>query len=374
MNIIDAHVHVGLLGDRWPEWGRFSDWYRQQLSFRIFLLYARLKPEQVCDAVLRERTAEIISTCALDNVVCLALDHVFSENGFPRRDASHLWVANEYILELRREVPKILFGASVHPYDARFAERVQSCVDQDAVLMKWVPSGQQINLAHPKTGDAMKFLATAKNGKPLPLLLHVGPEYAIPSSDPRTTSYDFLDWSWWDRTENWLRGRNRWYVPDADGIERNIRSALDAGGIIIFAHCGLPYFGSGIVSFLEHSDFDTVKEYLAQYPAQLSPGNRRGRCYADISSFCTPVRRHYFKDVQAIADSSLIFGSDFPTPIFEIFATPEERLADFKAVMKGELDRVIVPEDNLLDVNYRQIMKAFPNHSLFTNFAHLIGS
>jgi hypothetical protein len=371
--VIDAHVHVGLVGDRWPEWGRFSEWYRQQLTFKIFLLYAHLKPDQVCDTVLRETTVRIISTCGLDNVVCLALDPVFTESGKLQKSASHFWVANEYIIELRKDTSKVLFGASVHPYDPDFKNRVKKYVDQDAVLLKWVPSGQQINLAHPKTGEAMKFLATAKNGKPLPLLLHVGPEYAVPTSDPKTTSNDFLKWSWWERTANWFRGEGRWNTPDAEGIERNIKGALDAGATIIFAHCGLPYFGSGFFSLFEHSDFKTVKEYTEQYPAQAPPGDTLGRCFADVSAFCTPVRLSYFKDVRSMPQTSLVFGSDFPTPIFELFTSPEDRMNDFKAIMKGSLDRLVVPEDNLLDVNFRQLQQAFPGHPLFTNFGRMIG-
>jgi len=362
--VIDVHVHVGLLGDRWPEWGRFSEWYRQQITFKIFLLYAHLQPDQVCDTVLRETTVRIISTCGLDKVVCLALDPVYAEDGTMQKSASHLWVANEYILELQKETSKVLFGASVHPYDTNFEDRVKRYVDQGAVLVKWVPSGQQINLAHEKVRKAMKFLATAKHGKPLPLLLHIGPEYAVPTSDLRTTSNDFLTWSWWERTANWFRFGKRWDTPDVDGIKDNLIAALEAGAIIILAHCGLPYFGAGLFAAFEHSDFKSVREYTLNYP----PRDNGSGCYADVSAFCTPIRMKYFNDVRSIPAASLIFGSDFPTPIFELYTTKEERKADFDAVMKGHVERIIVPEDNLLDVNHRQLREAFPGHSLFTNF------
>ena len=40
--VIDVHVHVGLVGDRWPRWGRMSEWYRRQITYRVFLLFARI--------------------------------------------------------------------------------------------------------------------------------------------------------------------------------------------------------------------------------------------------------------------------------------------------------------------------------------------
>jgi hypothetical protein len=43
--------------------------------------------------------------------------------------------------------------------------------------------------------------------------MHVGMEYAIPTSDDRTKSYDFLSWSWWEAVWNLLRGKK-------DGIPR----------------------------------------------------------------------------------------------------------------------------------------------------------
>jgi hypothetical protein len=50
----------------------------------------------------------------------------------------------------------------------------------------------------------------------------------------------------------------------------------------------------------------------------------------------------------------------------------KEKMRDFKAMLEGHLERVIVPQDNLLDVNYRMLRQAFPGHPLFTNFSKMI--
>lgn len=369
--VIDMHVHVGLLGDLHPQWGGMSDWYRNQLTYQIFLFYGRLRPDQVSDRTLRDAAVRTIVDSRIDRVVGLALDPVYDAQGNRREERSNVWVDNDYVLDLRREIgDKILLGASVHPYDPDFQNRVKKYIDEGTVLLKWLPSAMQFDLADPKVREALKFLATCRDGKPLPLLLHVGPEYAIPSTDPRTTSYDFLSWTFWDKVGNLFRGQDKWHRPRVKEIHENLRAGLDAGAIIIFAHCGLPYFAPNWVrSILEHSDFKNVRQFLRDYPAGAAG---KGQCYADISACGTPFRRSYFPDIRKLPAASLVFGSDFPTPVFELSANLNEAWTDFKAVLAGQFERIVVPQDNPLDVNYRELSLAFPGHPAFTNFSKLL--
>ena len=369
--VIDMHCHVGLLGDQHPQWGGMSDWYRRQLVYKAFLFYGRIDPDEVSDRTLRRATEEVIGGSILDHVVCLALDPVYEPGGRRRQDRSHVWVDNDYVLDLQQSLgDKVLLGASVHPYDPDFRRRVRTYVDRGAVLLKWLPSAQQIDLADARVREALTFLATARDGRPLPLLLHIGPEYAIPSSDPRTSSYDFLSWSWWDELRNKLRGDEKWHRPRVNETGANLKAALGAGAVIIFAHCGLAYYApSWLKQVVEHSEFKTVSHYLAQFPADSATG---GRCYADVSACVTPFRRSYYPDIRRLPAQSLVFGSDFPTPVFELSAGASEVMADFRAVLAGHLDRVVVPQDNLIDVNYRELQHFFPGHPLFTNFSTLL--
>jgi hypothetical protein len=364
---IDVHCHVGLLGDMYPHWGRMSDWFRQQTVYKVFLFYGRIREEDVSDHTLRAATEKTIRESALDQVVCLALDPVYDNSGKRREDLSHMWIDNDYILDLRKSLgDKILLGASIHPFDPDFRTRVKKYIDKGAVLIKWLPSAQQINLGDDRVADALKFLATVRDGHPLPLLLHVGPEYAIPSSDPRTSSYDYFSWNLWDRIRNLLRGSKRWFHPNIRMTKRNLKNALNEGALIIFAHCGLPYYAPvWFERILEHSDFKAVKQYLKSFPANSPQG---GQCFADVSACVTPFRRSYYDAIRNLPPESLIFGSDFPTPVFELSAEASEVMADFKAILEGKLDRIIVPQDNLLDVNYRELQHFFPGHPMFTNF------
>lgn len=364
---VDMHCHVGLLGDRWPDKGGMSQSYRESIVFKLFLLFTRIAADEVCDKTLKERTLEIIMTSGLDKVVCLALDPVFRESGIEARGLSHLWVSNEYLLELRKESnEKILFGASVHPYDDKFEDRVSKYIDEGAVLLKWLPSAQQIDLSHPKVAKALKFLARKRaNGKVLPLLLHCGPEYAIPTSDSRAGSYDYLTWSTLDRIVNFLRFGKRWYQPKIKQLHRNLEVALNEGAVIIFAHCGLPYFfRRPLGRYFEHSEFDVVWKYLERTAGR----EFKGKCLADVSAFATPFRKRHFKKVGELPQDLLLYGSDFPTPVFELSADYGEMMNDLKAMLNGDLRRVVVPQDNLLDVNYREMWHAFPGAKMFTNF------
>lgn len=169
---------------------------------------------------------------------------------------------------------------------------------------------------------------------------------------------------------NSLRAKkDRLAVPQVEKIRQNLRKALDAGAIIIFAHCGLPYFFSGFLGrFLEHSDFETVKRYLEE-TAAVSSG---GACYADASAICTPFRKRYFKAVEKLPPERLLFGSDFPTPVFELSADLKENLKDFKAMLKGDFWRIVVPQDNLIDVCHRELKYFFPGHPMFVNYNRML--
>jgi hypothetical protein len=109
---------------------------------------------------------------------------------------------------------------------------------------------------------------------------------------------------------------------------------------------------------------------LLQNDKNLYPG----KCYADLSALSTPFRYEYFQQVANLPSEYLLFGSDFPTPTFEIFSDVKEKMRDFKAMLEGHLERAFVPQDNLLDVNFQMLRAAFPGHPLFTNFSKLIGT
>ena len=364
---VDMHCHVAIPGQPGSELGFISQSMLDSVPFQIFLLYNRLKASEVSDDRLRTEVLRVIGESSVNRVVCLALDAVYDTAGSRRLDLTTMYVPNEFVLGLRAELPdRILYGASVHPYDPHFADRVKQAVDDGAVLLKWLPSAQQIDLADPRVLTALQVLADAgAGGFPLPLLLHVGFEGSIISTDRRTMSYDYLSWGLWDRIRNVLR-RPRWHVPDLAKVHANLEGGLQAGACIIFTHCGLPFFATNLVTgMLEHSELKAVGDYLRRFPGQS--GTIRGKAFTDLSACVTPFRERYFEKLGRLPAGSLLVGSDFPVPIFELSADRKENLRDLKAIVEGHLERVVVPQDNLLDVNLRELQRAFPGHPMFGN-------
>jgi len=385
MKQIDMHCHVGVIGNQNPQFGGMSKAYAESLLFKVFCVYARIKNPTPTDADFEQAAVDLInSSTQLDRVVCLALDHPYNkETGEPEPWRAHVWVDNSFVVHLNKTTKgKALIGASVHPYDKNFETRTKEVVDEGAVLMKWLPSSQQIDLASDEALRALKFMATVKkDNKPLPVLVHVGPEHAIWTSDVRTTSNDYLKWSAFDSILNFFRFSKKWFVPNVDRIISNLKAAVEAGGVIILAHCGLPYYSVKFIERIaEHSDFEPVRKLLLwsqEHQAKLRATGRYGPddvlpgIYADVSAFCTPSRKLYFDDVNKLPRELLIYGSDFPTPVFELNADLKENIEDMKAVFEGKFERIIIPEDNLLDAHRTILESYFPGHPMFTNFSKM---
>jgi predicted TIM-barrel fold metal-dependent hydrolase len=370
-DIVDMDLHVAVRGDTHPELGWMADEFRNTWPvYDIMLLYLHIKRDEDTDKAFRDKVIEIVTGAEkVGRVVCVAQDHVYDEQGIGLPKQSYYWVHNDFVRDLSKDPllqGKVLYGASVHPYRDDFEAEVQRCVADGAVLLKWLPSAQQFTLEHEKVRKALEFLATAKQGKPLPVLLHVGYEGANPASNEYTKSYDYLSWSFWDGVRNfWRFGKKKWHTPNIPEVRRTLDEGIEAGAVIIFAHVGLPYFIARS-DFFEHSEFPVVREYLER-TAQGKTG--KGRCYADLSACATPFRRAYFADLAKLPPDLLLFGSDAPTPVFELSADLDEAWDDFKAILNGKLEQIVIPEDNLLDVNYRELAHYFPNHPMFTNFA-----
>ena len=68
------------------------------------MLYGRIKADDVSDRTLRDATEKAIGGSKVDRVVCLAVDPIYDEKGQRREDLSHMWVDNDYVLDLRRSL------------------------------------------------------------------------------------------------------------------------------------------------------------------------------------------------------------------------------------------------------------------------------
>ncbi len=278
--IVDCHVHVCATT---PGHGTVSPTLRRRFSF----VYLRLRlgipffaDDERIERVVEERLAETVrQTPEIDAGVVLAFDWAYTDDG--RRDDAntHLAVTNEYAAELTRRHPKMLFGASVHPYRPDALAELERCVAAGAVLVKWLPIVQNMNPADERCLPFYEALAHHR----LPLLCHTGGELSLPELNFGYADPELL-------------------VP-----------ALRRGVTVIAAHCGTrarPW----------------EKDFL---PAFLRLAREHERLYGDTAALNLPTRSYAYRTLlkdQAVR-GKLVHGSDWP-----IVAVPPLRAGPLKAL------------------------------------------
>ncbi len=164
----------------------------------------------------------------------------------------------------RSNPPKMLFGASVHPYRTDALDELDRCVRGGAVLVKWLPVSQGMDPSHPKCIPFYEALAHHK----LPLLCHTGGELSLPRFD------DSL----------------------ADPVL--LKEALRRGVIVIMAHCGT-------------RSSPTNRDYLPQF---MRLARQYEHCYGDTSALNLPSRWYAYERILSdrVVRAKLVHGSDWP--------------------------------------------------------------
>jgi predicted TIM-barrel fold metal-dependent hydrolase len=230
--------------------------------------------DEASERQLEERLVRTIDeTATLDAAAILAFDAVYTPDG--RRDDAntHLFVTNDYVIELARRHPKLLLGASVHPYRANAIDELEKCVAAGAVLMKWLPVVQGMNPADSRCFEFYNALVQHR----LPLLCHTGGERSLPRVDDGLADPDLL-------------------LP-----------ALKRGVTVIMAHCGTRSTPFG-------------KDFTAQF---LRLAHQFEHCYGDTSALNLPARSYAWDLIlkDPVVRRKLIHGSDWP-----IISIPSLRL------------------------------------------------
>ena len=326
--VIDIHVHMGGTGDS-GSGCRMSHEFIFSFAFAAMLIALKATPFELGDEKMKEVILRAVNgSSKIDYAVLLALDGVF-KNGQYVESESHLVTPNDTIMKIAGANRRVLFGASVHPYRKKreMLAEMKRCIDNGAVLFKWIPSSQQID---PRDDRCLPFYETLAE-ESVPLLCHTGAELAVPTSDPKC---------------------EKWNDP------RTLKKALGMGVRVIAAHCATPYLGGVLPA---------DKDYFEELVQMLYVSEKKGwKLYADLSAFCTPTRIHYLKRIReeirrgSLRPDRFLYGSDFPIPIVNINLFK-------KPVNLKELLGQMESGGNPLDNNY-EILKEFGlDDSIFTN-------
>ncbi len=344
--IIDIHVHLGGPPHENDALYYWSDKFTKSLTFESIKVVTRMTKSNATGprfiGVLLEQLKE---SKYVNKIVLLGLDQAYQEDGTPLPKNSHLYVSNEYLIHLTQMYPKFLFGCSVHPYSPDALERLWYCAKSGAVLCKWLPSSQAIDPTHPLSVKFYQALAALE----LPLLLHVGPENAIPAAG--ISKADELLF-------NAAAGHYSREYGDA------VRLALNAGARVIIAHCATP-----IGSLIDKNNAYWEKVFDAFLKrVRVVPQNTE--LYGDISAFCIPGRYKYIRKIMPVIKElpeHFCYGSDYPIPIisFDNGSTLEHLLETF-----GWLASRALPKNDF-DKNYSLLKDHFPPQVL-TNAANIL--
>ena len=271
--ILDLHVHVSALT---PGHGCMSGRLLNSLPFR-FMRWRLGIPgtDAATERAIAVKLAETIDgTPTLDAAVILAFDAVYDRDGRMDEANTHLYVTNDYVIELCKANPKMLFGASVHPYRKDAVAEVGRCAAAGAVLMKWLPIVQGMDPADERCVPFYEALAHHK----LPLLCHTGGEKSLPNLD----------------------------LSLADPLL--LRPALDRGVTVIMAHCGT-----------RSAPGET--DYLPRF---VRMAHEYEHCYGDTAALNLPTRNYAYETIlkDRVVRSKLLHGSDWPIisfpPVMEL--------------------------------------------------------
>lgn len=277
--IVDCHVHVCATT---PGHGSVSEQLARRWMFRFMRWRLGLPPgrgEDLERAVEAKLIESIQGTEQLDAAVVLAFDAVYDADG--RRDEAntHLYVTNDYAAELAARYPKVLFGASVHPYRRDAVAELERCVRMGAVLLKWLPIVQDFNPADERCVPVYEVLAHHR----VPLLCHTGGELTLPNMNLAYADPELL-------------------VP-----------ALRRGVTVIAAHCGTRSVQS------ESSYLPTFARLAREYE----------NLYGDTSALNTPMRSYAYDAIfqDEAVRRKVVHGSDWP-----IIALPPARVGGYEAL------------------------------------------
>jgi predicted TIM-barrel fold metal-dependent hydrolase len=278
--VIDCHVHVS--ATVMPH-GRMSRQLLKSLPFRFMRWRLGLDPEGPAFdqelGILLDHLVGESEVVGLDAAVVLAFDAVHDRTGRIDFDNTHLYVTNDYAIELCTRHPKrMFFGASIHPYRRDAVAELERCAAAGAVLVKWLPIVQNFSPADPVCEPFYEALASLK----IPLLCHTGGETSLPNLDKSVADPALL-------------------LP-----------ALKRGVSVIMAHCGT-------------RSKPTETDYL---PTFVRLAKEFEHCYGDTAALSLPTRSYAYETIlnDPYVSRKIVHGSDWP--ILPVPPGMKLRLAD----------------------------------------------
>ena len=270
---VDLHVHTAGIGAGGS--GAFVNReMRENFRFRFYLRAFGVTEEELesgGDRVVFARiSAQVAASARVGRAVVLAMDGVVDSGGELDRDATQIYVPNDFVAAETSRYANLCFGASVNPYRRDAIPRLRQAYEDGAVLVKWIP-----NIMHIDPADLSLrpfYQALAELG--LPLLSHAGQERSFAKA------------------------------IDGYGDPLRLELPLAMGVTVIAAHIATTGESEG------EANFERILPMFERHPD----------LYADVSSLTQINKRDYLAralEVPGLADR-LVYGTDWPLQFFPL--------------------------------------------------------
>lgn len=297
-----------------------------------------------------------------DACVLLALDHIYDvQNGSVIKcdSDSELYVSNDYVCScvetLKTRYEKTAYmGASIHPARPDAIQELEKAYNNGAVLVKWIPSTQNIDLASYENDQVLKdhthafYKRMAELG--IPLLCHLGREHTIPPAFHDDAKQEFNN-------------------PELLKPLLDIHSENGKKLKVIGAHCAMPLTGDPelatlqspeqitphmkiFLDMLQNGKYDNLYTDLSAfflYPSNISFDGRRLESHMKIIRKL--ALRPEFKD-------KFLFGSDFPS-LSSLLSSTDLSYLDPLGFLRSLLELNPIDRNVLNFINY-----GFPEETL----------
>ena len=273
----DLHCHTAGLGAGGS--GCFvSDALRHSFKLRFYLRAFGVTEAEILregDAIVLTRLSErLAGSRHVGQAVILALDGVVDAQGELDRAQTEIYVPNEFLAAEVPKHPNLRWGASVNPYRSDALARLEWARAHGAVLVKWLPSVQQIDPVDDRLIPFYQKMAELG----LPLLTHTGNE------------------------RSFTQARDELCDPD------RLRLPLQCGVTVIAAHVATTGEYAG------ERSIDRLARLMAAYP----------NLYADISSLTQLNKLGYLGEVLHRPEfrHRLLYGTDYPLVEIRALVSP----------------------------------------------------
>lgn len=176
--IVDIHCHTAGIGAGGS--GCFvSPRLRRSWKYHVYLRAFGTREEELLhegDALVIRRLSETLNNSQrVEAAVILAMDGVVTRDGKLDEARTEIYIPGEFVARETKRYPNLRYGASVNPYRPDALERLERAAADGAVLVKWLPSIQQID---PADERLIAFYLKLKD-LDMPLLTHTGKEHSF---------------------------------------------------------------------------------------------------------------------------------------------------------------------------------------------------